>query len=552
MSVMIGAVLVALAFALIICWLRLKVFQPRLGMPSLAGLPVLGNLLQIDPAKPHLSMADWSKSLGSIYCLRLFGKNLVVCNDFGSIHEALVEKGWELAGRPRTFRTGCITNQFRNIGFWNPCSDWRVLRKVVLRGLKTYGDGLHKLETITAKIIREMNMDLVPQSSTESVVDLRPHLYSATMNVICAYMVEEHYAKTDPEFLMFQEMERLGVTLFASAGKGAELDAFPWLRFFGNETYKKIVRFTALRDKLYERIKKKMLEDGRCEENGRTGKDCLMRSMLELVSKRTKERSATDSQEPECDRITEEHVKGTFTDLILGGTASTTNLSYAYINLLLQNVQVYAKVKAEIRECMKQSEALDDVALEMDALIYHPNFADRASMPYTQASILELFRYVCIAPFVVPHKALVDTTLGGHQVPRGTEVLCNLWAIQHDESFWGDPWTFRPERFLTTSDDGSLELLPANHPFRRVTMMTFGAGPRHCIGEIFASNRLFLCVTGLLRDFDIYPDPESPPVSHDPRTYSLGIALYPMDYKVKLVKTEFFGKYNSNICGIKR
>ena len=39
-----------------------------------------------------------------------------------------------------------------------------------------------------------------------------------------------------------------------------------------------------------------------------------------------------------------------------------------------------------------------------------------------------------------------------------SQILPNLWGIHHDEKIWGDPWEFRPERFL---ENGAL--LPGDH-----------------------------------------------------------------------------------------
>jgi len=101
--------------------------------------------------------------------------------------------------------------------------------------------------------------------------------------------------------------------------------------------------------------------------------------------------------------LNEEHIKGTFTDLVLGGMSSTTNLVYALVNILLHNDQVYQRLKAELEQFQRQ---LGDVS-ELGAgrwTARYPSLADRPLLPYTQATILELLRYVCIAPFTVPHK----------------------------------------------------------------------------------------------------------------------------------------------------
>ena len=59
----------------------------------------------------------------------------------------------------------------------------------------------------------------------------------------------------------------------------------------------------------------------------------------------------------------------------------------------------------------------------------------------------------------------------------GTRIIVNMWAVNHDESFWKDPFVFKPERFL----DGLGNLLAADsEPRKRVVV--FGGGYRRCIG----------------------------------------------------------------------
>lgn len=40
------------------------------------------------------------------------------------------------------------------------------------------------------------------------------------------------------------------------------------------------------------------------------------------------------------------------------------------------------------------------------------------------------------------------------------QIFSNLFGIHHDERFWPDPWTFKPERFLTP--EGTI--VPDDHP----------------------------------------------------------------------------------------
>jgi hypothetical protein len=108
-------------------------------IPGPPGSPLIGNLLQIDLSRPHLTMSDWFAKYGSIYRVRFgFGREVVVVSGYESIKETLVTRGRELSGRPMPFRAGFTSNGFRNIGFGVPIVDrwWKPLRNGVRKELK--------------------------------------------------------------------------------------------------------------------------------------------------------------------------------------------------------------------------------------------------------------------------------------------------------------------------------------------------------------------------------------------------------------------------------
>ena len=51
-----------------------------------------------------------------------------------------------------------------------------------------------------------------------------------------------------------------------------------------------------------------------------------------------------------------------------------------------------------------------------------PRLADRKSMHYVEAAVLEVLRYSSILPLNVPHQTTTDTTIGGYEIPKNTEV----------------------------------------------------------------------------------------------------------------------------------
>jgi len=91
------------------------------------------------------------------------------------------------------------------------------------------------------------------------------------------------------------------------------------------------------------------------------------------------------------------------------------------------------------------------------------------------AVVLEAMR-VYPPSYALGREAVRDTELGGYHVPRGTPIFISQWVLHRDPETFPDPEAFRPERWL----DGLSKRLP------RCAYMPFGAGPRKCIGSIFA------------------------------------------------------------------
>jgi cytochrome P450 len=255
-----------------------------------------------------------------------------------------------------------------------------------------------------------------------------------------------------------------------------------------------MVRSIKVHDELWEIVKREVLEN---EEEGNTG---LVGALFDLHHS---ERSVVD----------EDDIKMTFIDIVIAGTGTTSIVFFAFFNILVHYPDVQAKLQEEVDRV---------VGSERQVLI-----GDRNSMPYTQAMVLELLRYITPVSLGIPHSTLENASVCGFSVPAGTQVLANLWALHHDEAFWGDPYAFRPERFL--DDDG--DLVSASHEKCR-HFMPFGAGVRVCLGEVLALSRIFLIISTMAQVFDVHPGKLRS--SCDPRTYLPGAVLYPPDFEVML------------------
>jgi cytochrome P450 len=104
-----------------------------------------------------------------------------------------------------------------------------------------------------------------------------------------------------------------------------------------------------------------------------------------------------------------------------------------------------------------------------------PAVADQPRLRYTEQVVTEAMRLYPPA-YVIGREALVDCTIGGWHVPRGTTLIMPQWAVQRDPRFYEDPDSFRPERWTPEFQ----RALP------KFAYFPFGGGPRLCVGNTFA------------------------------------------------------------------
>jgi cytochrome P450 len=117
-----------------------------------------------------------------------------------------------------------------------------------------------------------------------------------------------------------------------------------------------------------------------------------------------------------------------------------------------------------------------------------PTVADLAQLPYTEMVVRESMRlYPPAAGFA--REPIEDVRIGGYDVPRGSIVTVNTYALHRDPRFFDDPERFDPERFSV----GWEERIP------RYAFLPFGGGPRVCIGNGFAMMEARLIVATVVQ-----------------------------------------------------
>jgi cytochrome P450 len=160
---------------------------------------------------------------------------------------------------------------------------------------------------------------------------------------------------------------------------------------------------------------------------------------------------------------------------------------------------------------------------ELDAVVGSerlPTFADEADLPYVRALCKEVLRWRPVAVLGgTPHATSESDVYRGWYVPRGTNVLGNSWAINHNEAYYPNSQVFEPLRFLDKgvhmeglgyldkayvreAEGKGVLKAEKSHPSKS-GHSSFGWGRRICPGAGLAEANLFIALARLLWCFEI-------------------------------------------------
>ena len=498
------AVIVVVIFVLTWRWYRR--LPPRLNLPCPPGLPIIGNLRELDPTAPHHRLTELARTYGPVYCLRIFNKNIVVVNSYKTIKEVLLTKGTDFAGRPKgRFRFNYLYFGKTDLVFSNPdVPYWRTARTAVTHNLKMYDKGLERLEGVLTTATLDI-MDKVRDQNGEPF-DINQDLHNFTMKMILYFTSGLSPGDSDPLLLKLKEMQHLILITSALTAGQAMLDAFPFLRHLGNESFKKLARARDLLDELWNTLK--------AEQDADPDNPVYVASCMHDL--RNLEGSLKDNDGNPL--MEDTHSRNIIQNLWMAGIITTSNNLYALIIILCQKPLIAKRIQDEVETVVGASR--------------HVSLKDKDDLHYTRAAILETLRYCSIVSLGLPHATTTQTQLLGEDIPKGTTVLTNLWALNHDSEVWDEPWEYRPERFL--DDEGHLR--PPDDEVRK-HLVAFGGGPRVCMGAVLAMNRMIIFTASLMQKFNLHPDPDNM-TSYDPRSYNLAAVLFPKPYKVRFISRD--------------
>ncbi|KAK2509925.1 hypothetical protein MC885_015815 [Smutsia gigantea] len=406
---------------------------------SLPSLPLVGSLPFL-PRCGHqpANFFKLQEKYGPIYSFRVGSKTTVIVGHYQLAKEVLIKKGKEFSGRPQVMTLDLLSDK-KGIAFADHGASWKLHRKLVLATFALFKDGNRKLEDL---INQEATLlcDFLATRNGQPI-DLSWSVSGAVANIMCLICFNSSYKYGDPVMKTMQSFNR---GIMDSLSKDNVVDAFP-----------------SLKEKFSSNSITNMV-------------DILIQAQMNSNDKNT-----GPNQDSEI--LSDRHILMTVADIFGAGVETTTSLVKWTVAFLLHHPQMKKKIQDEIDQNVGFSRT--------------PTISDRNHLLLLEATIREVLRIRPVAAMLIPHKALVDTSIGEFAIDKGTSVVINLWALHHSEKEWHQPDQFMPERFLDPM--GSQLISPT------FSYLPFGAGPRSCLGEILARQVVFLFMAWLLQRFDL-------------------------------------------------
>ncbi|KAK0242387.1 cytochrome P450 [Armillaria nabsnona] len=472
-----------------------RILQPRLYAPlppGPAGLPLVGNILDMPADNEWLTFAKWGELYGDISSVTVLGQTMIILNSARAAVDMLDKKSAIYSDRP-TLQMGGELVGWKNTLVLLPYGDrFRRYRRIFysLIGSQATMKQYHPPQELeTRRFLRR-----VLSKPEELAAHVRKTAGAVVLRISHGYEVKEN---DDP----FVRLADQATEQFSAATKAGAfiVDLVPALRYvpdwFPGAGFKQ-------RAKAWAATLQEMVEQPHnfVKQQVAAGTAVLSFTSSMLESKPL-------SAEEEFD------LKWSSASLYSGAADTTVSSIYALFLAMALFPDVAKKAQAEI-----------DAVVGNDRL---PTFADREHLPYVDALAKEVLRWNTVVPTGVPHRVVQDdihTDSDGNTyfIPKGALVVANIWKLTHDSRMYTNPMDFNPDRFIP-SEGRTTEPDPGE--------LCFGFGRRICPGLHLADASVFISCAMSLAVFDISKCVENGVVVEPLHEQTSGTISHPKPFK---------------------
>lgn len=458
--------------------------------PGPTPLPFIGNILQLNLKNIPASLSKLAQEYGPVYTLYFGSWPTVVLHGYDAVKEALLSQGDDFLERGPL---PIVEDSQKGYGLvFSKGERWKLLRRFSLMTLRNFGMGKRSLEERVQEEARCLVEEL--QKTEAQPFDPTFILACAPCNVICSILFNDRFQYNDQTFLHLMDLLNKNFHQLNSV----------WCQMYN--LWPTVMKYIPGKHKEFfkrlDDVKRFILEKVREHQesldpaNPRDYIDCFL-------SKIEEEKHNLKSD------FDLENLAICGSNLFTAGTETTSSTLRFGLLLLVKHPEVQAKVQEELDRVIGRHQP--------------PSMKDKRKLPYTDAVLHEIQRYITLLPSSLPHAVVRDTKFRDYVIPKGTAVFPLLSSILLDQKEFPNPEKFDPGHFLDK-----------NGCFKKTDyFVPFSLGKRSCVGESLARMELFLFFTTILQKFSLKSPVE--PRDLDIKPVATGLINLPPPYKLCLV-----------------
>ena len=214
-----------------------------------------------------------------------------------------------------------------------------------------------------------------------------------------------------------------------------------------------------------------------------------------------------DAEDPETGRcLDREELVSEAGLLIIGGSDTTITATTATIFYLLHSPTSLEHLRHEICTTFAK---VEDIRIGTEL----------ASCRYLLACIDESMRLSPPVGSLLPREVLPGgLKIDDEWFPPGVDVGVPHYTLHHNESYFADPFDFKPERWLSRDDRSKMDIesssdikasLDADVELAQSAFTPFGIGRTSCVGKYLAYQEMSLIIARMLWLYDMRTQPGS-------------------------------------------
>lgn len=450
-------------------------------IPGPKGLPLVGNVFDIDADNPIEAFIEMAEEYGPIYKLDIPGGIRLIVSGPALVEEICDDARFDkmVSGGLASLRKGAVGNGLFTSETDDPL--WRRAHNILMApfSLQAMRDYMPRMLDIAEQLMSKWE-----RLNPEDEVDVPADMTRLTLDTIAlcgfGYRFNSFYRETPHPFV-----EAMVRTLAESQARARQLPIQTRLKV---RAQRQVEEDQAFMNALVDRL----IAERRAQGGAADTTDLLGR-MLTGVDRQSGEGLPDGNIRAQC-----------ITFLIAGHETTSGLLSFA-IYYLLKNPDVLARARAEVDEVLGGTAA--------------PTFEQVHRLTYLRQVLDEALRLWPTAPGFT-RRPLEDTVIGGrYAIPANTPITVLTPSLHRDPSVWGaDVLEFNPEHMaperVTSLPDGVYK--------------PFGTGQRACIGRQFALQEAVLVLGMLVQRFDFIDH-----LDYQLRTQTT-LTVKPADFRIRV------------------